>query len=426
MNFSKLAIESAAKCKPVLVKIIPIEWLRAIRDKIVAKNTDNLKNANIKPYDSTKNKMGVNLIGNIRGDNGLGQSTRFIADILEHSDVNYTIHNFFVPPGVSMTNHTCDDKITEELTYNKNIIHINADEFTIAYLKMGRSVWDDRYNIAYWLWELEDFPQEWVGCIDLADEIWTPAEFISNTLRRHTDKPVYTVPYPMSAPVDDSFDREYFGLPKDRFLFLMMFDSSSIMERKNPLGAIESFKKAFGTDNDKVGLVIKANQIEDSDREMLEEILKGYDNIYLVLKTLTKVEINSLIKTVDVFVSLHRAEGFGLVLAEAMIVGTPTIATNWSANTEFMTKDVACMVDYNLIELKEDILPFRKGYKWADPDINQAAEYMKKLYEDKEYYNEIKTKATEYVLDKLSMKRAVELVERRLAEIDADCGKVRE
>ena len=153
---------------------------------------------------------------------------------------------------------------------------------------------------------------------------------------------------------------------------------------------------------------------------MLEEILKGYDNIYLVSKTLTKVEINSLIKTVDVFVSLHRAEGFGLVLAEAMIVGTPTIATNWSANTEFMTKDVACMVD------QEDILPFRKGYKWADPDINQAAEYMKKLYEDKEYYNEIKTKATEYVLDKLSMKRAVELVERRLAEIDADCGKVRE
>ena len=116
------------------------------------------------------------------------------------------------------------------------------------------------YNIGYWLWELEEFPKEWLPAFHLLDEVWTPSEFISQNLRKYTDKPVYTLPYSVTAPADAAYDRDYFHLPKDRFLFLMMYDSGSGMVRKNPLGAIEAFKQAFDRGNKQVGLV-KAKKI---------------------------------------------------------------------------------------------------------------------------------------------------------------------
>lgn len=419
MSFSKFALNAADKLRPVLTKLIPAKVLSGVKARLVEKNTKSLDKVDIEPFNRARYPDGINLIGNIRGDNGLGQSMRLVADILTEASVDFAIHNFYVPPGGSMTNHTYDDKITENFPYNMNLIHVNASEFTIAYLQLGKGLWDGRYNIAYWLWELEDFPQEWLANIHLVDEIWTPAEFISNTLRKYTDKPVRTIPYPVTAPTEARYDRDYFGLPKDQFLFLMMFDSGSVMERKNPLGTIEAFKRAFGRENKKVGIVIKINEIEQREEDIryIHSVLDGYDNIYIICKTLSKTEVNSLTKCVDVFVSLHRAEGFGLVLAEAMLVGTPAIATNWSANTEFMNSDVACMVDYKMIELEKDLPPFQKGYRWADADINQAAFYMKKLYEEPAFYEQIRQKAGAYVRKRLSMERAVGLVEKRLEEI---------
>ena len=417
MGFSNFTLEAANKLRPILLKVLPAELLRNIKSKIVQRNTESLKNIKIQPFDADKYLPGVNLVGNIRGDNGLGQSTRLIANILTESDRDFTVYNYYVPPGTSMSDTTYDDKISEELPYNVNIIHVNASEFTIAYMSMGKKLWNYRYNIAYWLWELEDFPEEWIANMNLADEIWTPAEFISRTLRKLTDKPVNTVPYCVTAPTDSEFGRDYFGLPKDKFLFLMMFDSGSIMERKNPLGTIEAFKRAFKKENKDVGIVIKINELEPRDIELIYSILDGYDTIYIISKTLTKVQVNSLTKCVDVFVSLHRAEGFGLVLAEAMLVGTPTIATNWSANTEFMNRDIACMVDYKMIEIEKDMPPFKKGYQWADADIDQAAHYMKKLFQDKEFYDKMVIDAGNYVREKLSMKKAVSIMQNRLNEI---------
>lgn len=419
MSFSKFVLNSADRLRPVLKKIIPAKMLSRAKAKLIEKKTKELARISIEPFDRTRYRDGINLIGNIRGDNGLGQSMRLVADILTTAKVDYTIHNFYVPPGGSMTNSDYDERITQDFPYNINLIHVNASEFTVAFMQLGQPLWDGRYNIAYWLWELEAFPQEWLNNLNLVDEIWTPAAFISNTLRRYTDKPVRTIPYPVTAPTKDCYDRTYFGLPKERFLFLMMFDSGSVMERKNPLGTIEAFKKAFGMDNREVGIVIKINEPEQSEEDIryIHSVLRGYDNIYIICKTLSKTEVNSLIQCVDVFVSLHRAEGFGLVLAEAMLVGTPTIATNWSGNTEFMNDKVACMVDYKMIALEKDLPPFKKGYQWADADIGQAALYMKKLFEEPAFYERIKRDAGTYIREHLSMERSVALVEKRLKEI---------
>lgn len=416
MGFSKFVLDTAEKLRPVLLKIVPQSVLSSVKENLVRRNTDKLKNTQILPYDRTY-ENGVNLIGSIRAQTGLGQSTRLVADILEESGENYVIHDFFVPPGPRMGDHTHDLKVSEDMPYDVNIFHINASEFTIAFINMGKQVWDHRYNIAYWLWELEEFPEEWLGCIDLVDEIWTPADFITNTLKKYTDKPVVTLPYCVEAPVSEEFDRAFFNLPKDIFLFLMMFDSGSIMERKNPDSVFAAYREAFGIDNDRVGIVVKINEYSQKDITYINKALEGYKNVYILSDTLTKVQVNSLIKAVDVFVSLHRAEGFGLVLAEAMIVGTPTIATNWSANTEFACSDAACLVDYKMIEIDRDIPPYKKGYHWADADIAQAAGFMRRLYEDEEFYQNIADNAKRYVASRLNMERSTGIVKERLENI---------
>lgn len=416
MGFSKFVLDTAEKLRPVLLKIVPQSVLSSVKENLVRRNTDKLKNTQIVPYDRTY-QNGVNLIGSIRAQTGLGQSTRLVADILEESGENYVIHDFFVPPGPRMGDHTHDLKVSEDMPYDVNIFHINASEFTIAFINMGKQVWDHRYNIAYWLWELEEFPEEWLGCIDLVDEIWTPADFITNTLKKYTDKPVMTLPYCVEAPVSKKFDRAFFNLPKDIFLFLMMFDSGSIMERKNPDSVFAAYREAFGLDNDKVGIVVKINEYSQKDITYINKALEGYKNVYILSDTLTKVQVNSLIKAVDVFVSLHRAEGFGLVLAEAMIVGTPTIATNWSANTEFACSDAACLVDYKMIEIDRDIPPYKRGYHWADADIAQAAGFMRRLYEDEEFYQNIADNAKRYVASRLNMERSTGIIKERLESI---------
>ena len=263
---------------------------------------------------------------------------------------------------------------------------------------------------------MEEIQEHWKKFFPMLDEIWTPSEFISNNLRKVTDLPVYTMPYCVEAPVDEALNRKYFGLPEDKFLFLVMYDSNSTIERKNPTGAIRAFRKAF-KNNPGVGIVVKINNAKPRDIERLNHMLKGCTNVYFITETLSKVEVNSLIKQVDVFVSLHRAEGFGLVMAEAMIVGTPVIATNWSSNTEFMNSDVACMVDCGFITLEKDSPPYKKGSVWADPDVVQAARYMRKLYKEPAYYEHLKKKAQEYIIEKLSMENAVSALEKRVGEI---------
>lgn len=130
-----------------------------------------------------------------------------------------------------------------------------------------------------------------------------------------------------------------------------------------------------------------------------------------------KTEVNSLIKNCDVFVSLHRAEGFGLPLAEAMLLGTPTIATNWSANTEFSNIDNACLVDYKLVTLEKDYAMYKKGNRWAEPNIDQAAEYMKKLYDDKGLYNQLSENAQDYIKSNFNLEKTSKLIEDRINDI---------
>lgn len=413
MNISKAILGVTGYLKPVLLKIFPYTLLRTLKGKMIHNSYGKLLKMNIVPFSKGAYQDGINLIGNIKADTGLGQSCRLVARELEHSSVPYSICQYNQLGIMSNENRQFDHKISRELPYNINLIHINPHELGLAFQQLGQNTWNKRYNIGFWLWELEEFPEEWTPCFHCLNEIWTPSEFISNTIRKKTDIPVVTVPYHIETSMEKEYTRKDFKLPEQEFLFLMMYDRTSMTERKNPMAVIEAYKKAFAPE-EPAGLVIKVNNCTDEELDSLKAELGGREHVYFIREVLSRDQVNSLMKCVDTVVSLHRAEGFGLVLAESMLLGTPTIATNWSSNTEFMTKDTSCLVDCQLIELKEDIGLFKKGNHWADPDVNQAAMYMKKLYSDPSYRAQIVAAAQSYIKERLSMERAVNIINDRV------------
>lgn len=408
----------AKSVKSVVKKLIPDELLNIRARLIYRSRVRKVTKHRVKAeYDPKEFPQGINVMGPVKAEMGLGQSCRLVSKAVEASGFDYTIQNINLADNVRNEDKSWEDKITDKTEFGINIIHLEPPEMMFNCVNFDENLWNKRYNIAFWLWELEDFPFFWEPAIDLVDEIWTPSEFTSESIRKVTDKPVKTIPYYVTARTREGCDRKYFGLPEDKFLYLIMYDANSTMIRKNPMGAIEAYKKAFPTENRNAGLVIKMNNPKEKDLTELKALLQGYENVYFVTEILEKDVVNSLIANVDAFVSLHRAEGFGLVMAEAMLNGTPCIATNWSSNTEFMNDDVACMVDYDFITLGKNMSPYPKGSKWADANTDSAAKYMIKLYEDREFYEEIATKAKTYIENKLSLEKAGQMVRDRILEI---------
>ncbi len=420
MNISNDLLNITNKWKPVLLKIFPYEFLKKIKGKMIKNSFKKMLQVEIVPFERRNYRDGINLIGNIRAETGLGQSCRLVADELEASGIPYSIYQYDQLGVMSEGRYPqYESKISSELPYNINIIHINPHELGLAFQQTHDKIWNGRYNIGFWLWELEDFPDEWVPCFHCMDEIWTPSKFITDCIQKKTDLKVVTIPYHVSLEIPEKnkcYYRKRFHLPTDKFLFLMMYDRTSMTERKNPQAVIEAYKMAFSKDEE-AGLVIKINNSSEKEINQIRSMLPEHKSVYFITEIMERKKVNELIYSVDVVVSLHRAEGFGLVLAEAMLLGTPTIATNWSSNTEFMTKDVSCMVDARLVTLNSNIGSFKKGNRWAEPDVKQGAEYMRKLYEEPEYYHILSHKAKEHIRNYLSMEQAIKLIYARIKDI---------
>ncbi len=414
----KVLRTAGGKMKPVLKKVLPIKVSRALKQKTIDAGMASLIREGREHFNRQAYPDGINEIGLFKAQMGLGQGARLLGDALKECSFPVSFHNFVLPNNVMHEEDTEFDKdLSEEYAYNINVIHVNPEELSYLYLEGDRSVWNKRYNIGFWLWELENLPQSWLKYFSMLDEIWTPSKYITENIQAVTDLPVKTIPYPVGAPYDERYDRNHFHLPSDRFLFLVMYDSNSTIERKNPLGAIRAYKAAFKDDTKNTGLVIKINNPTKKDLTILKKEVAGIRNVYFITNTMDKTEVNSLIRCADVFVSLHRAEGFGLVMAEAMLLGTPSIATNYSSNTEFMNRQSSCMVDYKYTMVKKEAFPYKRGERWAEPNLRTAAIYMRKLATDKEAYQKKREAGIERGRELFNTDRIVKMIEERVKEI---------
>ena len=303
------------------------------------------------------------------------------------------------------------------------IFQFNGDYFDKLISHWGKSILECKYKIGFWHWELPEFPDDYLPWFDMVDEIWVPSRFVFDAIAPKSPKPVQIIPLPLDDAVQNPPlpDREKFSIPKDKVVFLITFDFYSVMERKNPLAGINAFLKLIENDKykNRSHVVIKtSNQHADSlGTKCLEDLISCIDptQITLINQVLSRHEMLCLIKSCDSLVSLHRSEGFGLHIAEAMAMGKAVIATNWSGNTDFMNSSNSYPVDYNLVKLKENYGPYRKGKVWAEPSISSAAESMSSVVDSNLKQNfQINKEAKRNVLNILSVQKVREQIVNRL------------
>ena len=290
MGLTGTVLTMSERLKPLLVRLLPYSWLSAAKRRVMRRGLESLKQLSFVPFRRSRYPDGINLIGSFRAETGLGQSCRLVARELDASAVPHLFYLCGTVGDMAAGNTEFNDRLEQEVRYNINLIHINPYELASTLLKEGRSLWDGRYNIGFWLWELEEFPDEWLPCLDCLDEVWTPSEFTSRAIRRKTDKPVITVPYHVNAEITRLYSRKELGLPEDQFLFLMMYDRNSMTERKNPEGVLKAYREAF-TGKENVGLVIKVNNCDHKELQYLKNNLQEYRNLYFLTDTLTRDQV---------------------------------------------------------------------------------------------------------------------------------------
>jgi glycosyltransferase involved in cell wall biosynthesis len=255
-----------------------------------------------------------------------------------------------------------------------------------------------------------------VPAFELLDEVWVPSAFCQQAIAAKSPVPVLRVPHSVD-PGSAQPDRSAFGIGSE-VAFLAMCDVLSVPERKNPVGVIEAFRRAF-PGNEPVRLFLKITNLEYQPdlKERIDRCVADDPRIKLLDGYLTRARLWTLMASIDCYVSLHRSEGFGLGMAEAMACGRAVIATDWSGNVDFTRPENALLVDYKLVELERDLGPYRRGQVWAEPDIDAAADCMRRIAGSPELRQHLGRRAAQTIAREFSPAAIAPIVKTRLDAI---------
>lgn len=264
------------------------------------------------------------------------------------------------------------------------VLHVNPPLLPLLLYRLPRSLVRGRRIIGYWAWELPSAPPDWRVGARFVHEAWVPSHFSAAALEPLLPGRVRVVPHPLAAvpPVPAALDRSAFGLPQAAVVVLVSFNLASSLERKNPLAAIAAFRAAFGDRPDRI-LVLKIGNPDHfpADFARITDAVADAPNIRLETRLLPPADLHALTACCDIVLSLHRSEGFGLILAEAMLLGRPVIATGWSGNMTFMDADCAALVGYRLVPTQDPRRVYANAV-WAEPDQDSAVAQLRRLADD--------------------------------------------
>jgi len=326
---------------------------------------------------------GVNLVGYLTRAASLGDVARRIEQALAGAGVPVsTIAYQRTASPELVPAHPVDQRIEHEAT----LAVVTADQFPLLVADHPELRRSSRRTVGYWFWELEHVPAHMRAACALVDEIWTGSTFVRDAFAAVTRIPVRHVPVPVPEPWPSARARDSFAAladAADRFVFLVVFDHLSVTERKNPVGAIEAFRRAF-RDGEGPLLVVKAMNggIRWSQHQRVLAAAGGRSDVRVWDEHLERDDLMALVGSADCLVSLHRSEGLGLHLAEAMWLGTPVLATRYSGNLDLMDDTCALLVDWTPVHVRDGQGVYPRFATWADPDLDQAAASMRRLAGD--------------------------------------------
>ena len=325
-------------------------------------------------------RPGLNVLGYLDAQLGVGQAARLVLSAAASAGV--PANAMSVDPETGSLAHRPGHTWGDDWSFDTNVFCINADMLGTVVAGLPRSMMYQRNSAGIWFWEAEQAPDTFRWAFELVDEVWAPSLFIAGALERTGFGRV--VPMPMPVPVPDwstSLTRRDLGLPEG-FVVLFTFDFASVFERKNPLGLLDAYCRAFDPD-DGAHLVLKTVGGDRHWQEM--ELLRASidrPDIVVMDGALPSHQVKAMMELCDCYASLHRSEGFGLGMAEAMALGKPVVATAWSANLEFMDEDTAYLVPAGAVPIPDDVAVYGGLGSWAEPDLDAAAAALRRVHDD--------------------------------------------
>jgi glycosyltransferase involved in cell wall biosynthesis len=343
------------------------------------------------PRISSGLEPGIAVIGPVRAASGIGQATRQSLAALRAAGRHPAILDY---RGDFPSPLGGPDMATPELRRPRtiNLVHLNADTLPLALAEIDARVFARSYNIGYVFWELDQVPRAHRLGLDLLDEVWVASAYNRAIYEDACDVPVHDVglavePLPETIPGS----RAAYGLPETGFVYLATFDAFSFIERKNPLGLVRAFLAAFPKGSpEPVHLVLKTQNrtsVDDPHQvglwRTIDALIARDPRIRIIDRTLPYIDLLGLKQACDAYVSLHRSEGLGIGMIEAMQLKRPVIATAYSGNLAFCTPETAFLVDYTLVPVRpEAYIAVEPGSRWAEPSLPSAAAAMRAVYEN--------------------------------------------
>ena len=325
---------------------------------------------------------GLNLVGYLTHQSGLGDVARRLRDAAAQAGLAHS--SVATYRTASPTRDA--EPIGNRVEFTNSLCVVTADQFPFLAADMPELFAATRRMIGYWFWELEHVPLPMRQSISLVDEIWAGSRFVTDAFAAVSSVPVRHVPIPVAKPPASSRRRADFAKLADvgeRPLFLTTFDHLSVTERKNPIGVVEAFRAAFTPGEGPVLIVKTMNGHQRwASHQRVLAAADGRNDIRVWDETLDRADQMALVAAADCMVSLHRSEGLGLHLAEAMWLGTPTIATRYSGNLDFMNDENSLLIDAELVHVEHGQGVYPPTAKWAAPDLEQAAAAMRRIAAD--------------------------------------------
>lgn len=348
----------------------------------------------------------VRVTGYLQHSLGLGAAARGYTEALAAAGVpvstnSVPLHHLDLPAELSSGYglHSFEDRLHEG-RHGFELVAVNADELPDLVARLGPDYFEGP-RIGIWGWETNAIPARWAGAFSLVDEIWVYSRFMADNIGAAAPVPVLAMPPPVRIPQGE-VEPLRLGVPEG-FTFLFVFDYLSTIQRKNPVGLIEAFKRAF-VHREGPRLLIKT--INGPLRPLAEEELlwaaDGREDVHLIDRSLSGQELQRLMSGCDCYVSLHRSEGFGLTMAEAMATGKPVIATGYSGNVDFMDRDNSFLVRWTPARVGPECEIYPPEGEWAEPDLDHAAELMRAVHEDPAAAAAVGGRAREDIATRLS------------------------